>query len=201
MKKTVTYLRVSTDEQDVESQRHALAAYCQSGGITVDEEFADTISGTTDSRERLNALLEACERGEIARIVTLRIDRVSRSLINFLALVTRLQKLGVALVCTSQNIDTGSETAEQRMIRNIFAIFAEFESEMISKRVKEGIAVAVAAGTQWGKPSKVLTENWRAIIEAWRVEDPRPGYGELARRLGGVSKSTAWRLTNEKSKR
>lgn len=197
-KQTVTYLRVSTSEQDVESQRHAIAAYCAAHSLQIDKEYVDVISGTVAARQSLDALLAQCEAGKVERIVALRIDRISRSLKDFLALVERLDGLGVALVCIAQNIDTRSETAEGKMLRNVFALFAEFERDLISRRVREGIAVAIAGGKPWGRPSKVLLPEWRGIVEAWRNEVPRPGYGELARRMGGVSKSTAWRLANTK---
>lgn len=196
-RKTVTYLRVSTDKQEVEPQRAILANYCASKGITIDHEYCDIVSGSKESRQDLNAMLAACERGEIGRILAVRLDRVFRSLSGFLRMMEKLNKLNVALVCPSQNINTESETLEGKLMRNIFAIFAEFERGMIGQRTKEGLAVARANGAKIGRPSPVLVKNWPEVVAAWKSEMPSPGYAELARRLGGVSKSTAHRLAKK----
>lgn len=173
----------------------ALVEHCKTKGITIAGEYCDIISGSKESRTGLDSMLEACERGEIGRIITVRIDRVSRSLSGFVRLIDRLTKLNVALTCPGQGIDTDSEKAEGSLLRNILAVLAEFERELIRQRTKDGITAAKARGAICGRPSVKLSKDWPAIVSAWRKEPT--GYLDLARRLGGVSTATAWRLVKK----
>jgi len=102
------YLRVSTEHQNHESQRTELEEYCQRRGWTKVRWFADTASGTKQSRDSLNELMELVRRGRLDTVVAFKLDRLARSLSHLASLIAELQTHKVALVCPSRGIDTSN---------------------------------------------------------------------------------------------
>lgn len=192
--KISTYLRVSTDQQDVESQRLELAKFAAGKGWEIVAEYSDVMSGRKATRPGLEAALADASQGKFAGLVAVRIDRFSRSTSDFLALCKRAERLGVGLVCSSQPIDTLDTSPIAIAMRQLLAVFAELDCAMIRERTKAGLAAAKARGVELGRRSRNVPKNWPEIVKVWR--DTGTGYGELANMLGGCAKSTAWGLAN-----
>lgn len=128
----------------IESQRH-LGWYC------LDEEFNDNnVSGTTLDREALKRLKQRIREGKVNVVVVNRLDRISRSLFQFLDLMAFFEEHGVALVSVTQNINTGD--AMGRLMLQIIISFAEFERELIRDRVTERMHAARKKGRFIGGP-------------------------------------------------
>lgn len=199
MSKTAIYLRVSTEVQSLEPQKKELRYWCGNNGVAMADvvEFSDVMSGTKCGRAGLDAMLVAAGKGEIGMIVAVKLDRLARSMINFVELVGKLQRMGVALVVPGQNIDTRESSPCGRFQMQVLAAVAELEREFISERTKAGLAVVKARGVALGKPSRVLVADWRERIAAWKAETQGVDFRLLAKRLGGVSASTAWRKAKE----
>ncbi len=195
---TLTYLRVSTEDQTIEPQRLELTEYCARQGWSVIGEYTDTISGSKAVRPGLDAMLERCRAGGVNAVLVVKLDRLGRSVINVVTLIAELEAMGVAVVCTSQGIDTRAANPCGKMQYQIIAAVAEFEREMIRERTKAGLRVARAAGKVLGRPSsRMVPESERGpIVAQWKAEGGR-GLRELAVRLGGVSPATASRLAKE----
>jgi putative DNA-invertase from lambdoid prophage Rac len=194
-----TYLRVSTADQDVEGQRLELATYAKAKGWHIIAEFADVASGAKNDRLQLNALLEAVHLKSYDAVLCVKLDRLARSLAHFALMVDLFTKADVALICTSQGIDTSKTNACGRLQMAVLSAVAEFERELIRERTKAGLAVARANGKVLGKVSKLMPDDAgrTAIVKQWRTEG-RPGaLAELARRLGGVSRATAMRVEDK----
>lgn len=193
----LTYLRVSTEDQTLEPQRLELAGYCARHGWTVLAEYSDVLSGAKAARPGLDSLRVRCEAGGVDAVVVVKLDRLGRSVINVVTLIASLEAMGVAVVCTSQGIDTRSANPCGKMQYQIIAAVAEFEREIIRERTRAGLAVARAAGKQLGRPSPALVGvNIPAVVAGWRA-DGGVGLRDLAARLGGVSVSTAKRIADE----
>lgn len=114
---TGLYIRVSTEKQakegfGLDAQQTQLMNYCALQGWTVSEShiYVDAgISGkSTDDRDAFSAMLQAARDGEITRIVSLKIDRIARNLMDLLETIDTLNKLNVALVCVKEQFDTGN---------------------------------------------------------------------------------------------
>lgn len=193
-----TYLRVSTELQDHASQRMELTEYCARQGWTVVGEYTDTISGSKAARPGLDALLAACRAGGIDAVCVVKLDRLGRSVINVVTLIAELEAMEVAVICTSQGIDTRASNPCGKMQYQIIAAVAEFEREIIRERTRAGLAVARAKGKQLGRPSPTLiAEPQRSeVIATWRAEGGT-GLRDLAIRLGGVSVATAARFASQ----
>jgi putative DNA-invertase from lambdoid prophage Rac len=130
-------------------------------------------------------------------VAVVKLDRLGRSVLNVVRLVEELDGMGVAVICTSQGIDTRKESPCGRMILQIMAAFAEFEKAIIVERTVAGLRVARAAGKVLGRPSRVAIplEQRAVVIAEWRAA--RTGLRDLAKRLGGVSVATAQKWASQ----
>jgi len=188
----VTYSRVSTDDQSTAAQLIELRAVAKQRGWNVLGEFEDVISGTKKNRPALDLLVARVRQGGVAAVVTVKIDRLGRSLANFLQLAEEFKKHGTGIICTSQGIDTTSENPCGTLMQNMLAAFAQFERSLIVERTKAGLRAAKARGVTLGRHSEALKGvDVEAVVKAW-IEAGKPaGYRGLALRLGGCSPATA----------
>ena len=151
--RVVIYSRVSTDRQAHDSQLQEVRAYCDRRGWNDAEEFSDTASGAKTNRHGLDALMALVRRGRVDAIVCFKLDRLGRSLAHLAQLIGELQINRVALICTSQGIDTSASNPAAQLQLNILCAVAEFEREIIRERVNAGLKAARARGARLGRPS------------------------------------------------
>ncbi len=153
------YTRKSTEEgldRDINSlsvQRQACEEYVRSraaeGWQLVAEQYDDGgWSGATVKRPGFQRLLADVEAGRVQCVVVHRVDRLSRSLLDFARLMAFFQERGVAFVSVTQNFSTADPVG--RLTLNLLATFAEFEREMISARTKDKIAASRRRGRWTG---------------------------------------------------
>lgn len=192
------YCRVSTHEQgkgdfsSLDSQEALLRKYCADKGWIVYNVYADTKTGTTLDREKLNELIKDGEDSKFNIIAVTKLDRISRSIKDFLDLDGRLDSLGVDIVVTTQNIDT--TTPAGKMQRNIMLAFAEFERDMIADRTREKLYSQAQKGF-WGggmvllgydvvdKKLIVNTEEAKLVERIFRYYLQEPSTNKIANRL------------------
>ena len=159
LKRCAIYTRKSTNarmEQDVNSlttQREICAAYVASqkyrGWSCVDRTYDDGgHSGSGLDRPALSALMHDIEAGEIDAVVVYKIDRLTRSLLDFVRLIEMLDRRNVGLVSVSQSFDTADSMG--RMILNVLLTFSQFEREMIAERVRDSIRTRKRHGRMHG---------------------------------------------------
>ena len=101
-------------------------------------------------------VMSANPRGAViegGRLVVTRLDRLSRSTLDFGNLLVRAEREGWAVVVLDMDLDTHS--ANGRMVAKMMIVFAEGEREIISERTKEGMQAAMARGVRIGRPSTV----------------------------------------------
>jgi DNA invertase Pin-like site-specific DNA recombinase len=140
----IGYARVSTDDQSLNLQRDAL----QKAGC--ERIYEDRSSGKNDDRVELQYCLKSLRQGD--SLVVWRLDRLGRSLIDLIKIVSNLEKSDVCFVSINEAIATN--TASGKLIFHIFASLAEFERSLITERTKAGLASARARGRKGGrKPS------------------------------------------------
>ena len=148
--KTVAYLRVSTAQQDVRSQRLAILEYTRIQDFPIDNFIEATASGqASEKRRRLDELMSVLQRGD--RLVVSELSRLGRSLGQIVAILDALAKAGVAFVAIKENIRVeGKHDIQTMVMTTLFALFAEVERDLISERTREGLAEARSSGTKLG---------------------------------------------------
>ena len=153
------YTRKSSEEgleQDFNSlhaQREACAAYILSqareGWTLTGESYDDGgISGGTLERPALQRLLEDVKAGLIDIIVVYKVDRLTRSLLDFAKLVEAFDAAGVSFVSVTQSFNT--TTSMGRLTLNMLLSFAQFEREVTAERIRDKIAASNARGMWMG---------------------------------------------------
>ena len=101
------YVRVSTEDQNAESQKVQLKEYCQRRGWSERVGwFEDAASGMSRNRSALGVMMDEVREGTVDVVLTWKIDRLARSLNHLAQLLAEFHTHKVALVCPSQGIDT-----------------------------------------------------------------------------------------------
>lgn len=148
----VGYARVSTEDQadrgvSLPAQRERLAAFASAHGFELDRVEVDAgVSGKLPPRRRpaLARALDAVRGGEVDGLVVLKLDRLSRSTKDTLALVEDAERAGWRLLSVSESLDTGS--AAGRMVVTILAALAQMEREQVGERTSFGMAQIAKEG-------------------------------------------------------
>ncbi len=157
--KTVAYLRVSKNTQDMEHQRLAILQFAQRERIQVDQFMEVTASSRRSAKERkINMLLEQLG-GEDTLLVS-ELSRIGRSVGEIIATVDTLVKKRIRFIAVKEGIRlNGSQDMQTKVMVTMFSLFAEMERELISMRTREALATAKAAGKKLGRPKGILGKS------------------------------------------
>lgn len=166
-KKTAVYMRVSTEEQSLASQKLELEKACEIRGWINLEFYAEKMSAVKH-RVELERMMANARRGLLARIVCYKLDRIGRSLAHLAVILDELSKLKVPLVCTSQGIDTSDDNPVGRLQLGVLMAVAEFERGIIRERTIAGQAAARASGVRFGR--KPIPDETQAHVRAMRTD-------------------------------
>ncbi len=153
------YTRKSSEEgleqefNSLHAQREACEAYIASqrseGWVLVRDQYDDGgISGGTLERPGLNQLITDIEDGLIDVVVVYKIDRLSRSLMDFSKLVEVFDRNGVTFVSVTQSLNT--TTSMGRLTLNILLSFAQFEREVTAERIRDKVKASRMKGMWMG---------------------------------------------------
>jgi DNA invertase Pin-like site-specific DNA recombinase len=167
----IAYARVSTEEQaalgfGLPAQEADLRRAAELHGWELIELVRDEgLSAKTLARPGLQRALRAIARGEADGLVVSKLDRLTRSVIDFGELLDWFRAAGAALVALDMNVDTS--TPSGKMIASIIVVIAEWERETIAARTKAGLAAKRANGEPTGRPALAdhpeLAERIRAL--------------------------------------
>ena len=148
--KVAIYARVSTEEQKTEQQIVECEEWCRRKGWKWDT-FQEKESAKGVHRVELQKMLKGVEKRKYKAVVIWKIDRLTRSIQDFVGVFKRLNDAGVGLVSITQGIDTSVNDANSRMLVNMLVIFAEWERDMIVERTKAGLVRAKREGKKLGR--------------------------------------------------
>ena len=149
---------MSTEAQDLESQKIGIDSYCEKNNIVIDRWVMEKVSGVKEIKaRRLGTLQAKLRKGDT--LIAAEISRLGRSSLMVLSLVEKLFKRGVTMIFIKQglNLEAGSgDGTLQSMMAKMFvcfsALFAEMERELMKGRVKEGIERRKRQGLPFGRP-------------------------------------------------
>jgi DNA invertase Pin-like site-specific DNA recombinase len=190
--RVIGYLRVSTDEQSssgagLEAQRRAIRAECKRRGWHLVDVIEDAGFSAKDlKRPGIKAALEALASGDAKALVASKLDRLSRSMIDFTALMATAQKQGWALVALDCAVDTTTPAGEA--MANVLATFAQFERRLISQRTRDALAIKRSQGVRLGRPPTLEVATVRRIRAARKRGN---SFATIAERLNADEVPTA----------
>ena len=148
----IGYSRVSTEEQatsglGLEDQRRHIAGDADRRGWTVEWIEDAGYSAKDLNRPGISTALSLLREGSAQALVVAKLDRLSRSLMDFAGLMDRSHREGWALVALDLGVDTSTPQGE--MMANVLATFAHFERRLIGERTRAALAVKKSQGYAW----------------------------------------------------
>ena len=187
----VGYVRVSTDAQEesgagLRAQRQAIKDECARRGwqlVRIDE---DVLSGKTLKRPGLQATLASCRSGEADGIVVAKLDRLSRSVLDFARVIEEARKRSFNVVVLDLGLDLSTPQGE--LVANVIASVAQWERRIIGERTREALAVKKSEGVRLGRPTTLPVKIERRIVKARAVG---LSLAAIADQLNGESVPTA----------
>jgi len=147
MKHVAIYLRVSTSSQDTKSQEPDLKRWVGAHDLPA-KWYKDTASGKTMNRPGWSKLEKAMRQGKVSSVVVWRIDRLGRTAKGLTALFDELRERKINLVSIRDGLDLS--TPAGRLMANVLASVAQYETEVRGERVRAGQEKARADGKRWG---------------------------------------------------
>ncbi len=157
--RTIAYIRVSTDEQDVNKQRLEILDYANRHRINVDEFISIEISSRKTTKERrIDELMGKLAPGDL--LIVSELSRIGRSIPEVIGLVNALVERKIRLVAIKQNLDVqGNHDMTSKVMVTVFSLLAELERDMISSRTKAALAAVKQGGKKLGRPKGALSKS------------------------------------------
>lgn len=154
VRKTFAYARCSTDTQaehgvSIDLQTDRIAAYASAMGWTIDEVVCDPgHSAKSLQRPGMGRILEAVRKGQVERIIVLKLDRLTRSIKDLGELLEDFQQHDVSLVSITETLDTGSATG--RLVTGFLGLVSQWEREQTSERTVAALGFKRRQGQVYG---------------------------------------------------
>ena len=148
------YLRVSTRKQDTRSQEPELKKWLAAYADCPVKWYRDSATGKNMNRPGWKRLEAAIDTGEISTLLVWRLDRLGRTASGLTALFDKLVDRKVNLVSVKDGVDLS--TPAGRLVANVLASVAAFETEVRGERIKAGQDAARANGKTWGGRTRGL---------------------------------------------
>jgi DNA invertase Pin-like site-specific DNA recombinase len=157
--RTIAYLRVSQDSQDVKNQRLAILDFARQERLEIDEFIELSVSATRPPKERkLDVLLERLKPQDALLVSEL--SRMGRSVGDIITTVDTLVKGKIRVFAIKEGLRlNGPHSLQSKVMVTLFGLFAEMERELISLRTKEALAAARACSKRLGRPPGVLGKS------------------------------------------
>ncbi len=213
-RRTVAYVRVSTQDQAVEgvslaAQEARIGSYCAAMGWPVSEVIRDAgESGKSLQRRGMLNVLAGLRAGTIGRVVALKLDRLTRSTRDLAELLEVFAKADASLVSVEESLDTSS--ASGRLILNIMGSVSQWEREAIAERTAMALAHKRQRRTAYGatpfgyvRIGDALVPEQReqaALEEAVRLDRDGASFRQIAKRLGEIGvmphRGKAWHASS-----
>jgi len=172
----VGYIRVSTDKQDLQKQKHTILEYSNANKILVDRFIEIEISSKKNQKDRkINELISLLESGD--ELITVELSRLGRNMLEVLNILEALSQKNVAVTFIRQpELSTSNKNPQSKLLLAIYSYFAEAERDFISQRTKSALNALRARGVTLGRPLGTPNKDnkfnkWRTmIIEFLKME-------------------------------
>jgi len=179
--KTISYLRVSTQGQDLDKNKADILAFCNQrdlGRVTFIEE---KISGKVPWRERrIKEVIDSLSEGD--SLVVSELSRLGRSMLEILDILNVARGKGVSVFAVKGNWQL-DDSIQSKIIATVFAMASEIERDLLSQRVKEALRVKKENGVKLGRPpgpgKSKLDPHREKIVELLGYGVPKTRVAEM----------------------
>lgn len=184
MERIAIYYRVSTDKQDLDSQKNTIEKWLAEQKVQPKKVYViedEGFSGKNQNRPGFKELMQRAAHKEIDTIVVYRLDRFSRNATVAIKTILELDEYGVGFISVTQPVlNLGHTNPFRRTMLAAFAEIAEIERDTIVARVKSGLEAAKKRGAVFGAPIKLTAEKQK---EARRMKADGMSYKAISQRL------------------
>jgi DNA invertase Pin-like site-specific DNA recombinase len=150
MTKTVSYLRVSTEDQDTEKNKADVLKFANERDFGRVHFVEEKVSGTKSWKERkIKKIIDELGEGDI--LIVPELSRLGRSMLEIMEILALAKEKGIAIYDVKNGWELNG-TIQSKVMALVFSIAAEIERDLISKRTTEGLRVAKAKGKLLGRP-------------------------------------------------
>lgn len=190
------YLRVSSDDQDVKSQKQGVDQFAEQKGWKIEKYISDEgVSGGKDpSKRKLGPLLESLEKDDV--VIVSEISRLGRDLYMVMDILHYCMKKGVIIYTVKDKFVLGDDI-QSKVLAFAFGLAAEIERQMIRMRTKEGLRLRMKMGVLVGRGYGSNTPSSYAIPESSKEDIVKAfEWGASGRTIAkklGVDRNTLWR--------
>lgn len=158
MSKYIAYLRVSTDKQSLENQKHKILDYAYSHDIKISKFIEIEVSSRKEQKVRLiEELFE--ELQDSGTLIVTELSRLGRNMLEILNLIERFNKANIKIIFINQPELSTADNALSKLLFSIYGYFSETEREIISIRTKQGLEVARSLGKPIGRQKGQLVKS------------------------------------------
>ena len=150
MTQTVSYLRVSTEDQDTEKNKADVLKFANERDFGRVHFVEEKVSGTKSWKERkIKKIIDELGEGDI--LIVPELSRLGRSMLEIMEILALAKEKGIAIYDVKNGWELNG-TIQSKVMALVFSIAAEIERDLISKRTTEGLRVAKAKGKLLGRP-------------------------------------------------
>jgi DNA invertase Pin-like site-specific DNA recombinase len=160
----IGYIRVSTEHQSINNQKHKILEYAQLNKIIINEFIELEISSKKSQKDRLlDDVFRKLNKGDT--FICTELSRLGRNMLEILNLIEKFNHFDIKIIFINQpELSTNKNNALSELLLAIYGYFAQTEREIISERTKQGLAAARAKGKILGRPKGIKNKH--------RVFDP-----------------------------
>jgi DNA invertase Pin-like site-specific DNA recombinase len=156
------YVRVSTGEQNLDSQKNVISRYCIDHKLMIDKWIELEVSSRKSTiLRRIDELVDSLSPKDI--VIVSELSRLGRSIKETLNIIETIVKdKQTRLIMIKQNLDLNPNdrnNVTNKVLITVFSMMAELERDFISERTKEGLRARVAKGIKLGKPKGIIQSS------------------------------------------
>lgn len=198
--RTMSYLRVSTNEQDNQKFKHDVRAFANSKDFGRVQFIEEKITGKKNWKTRkIATMIEGMEAGD--KLIVPELSRLGRSTLEVLEILEAAKTKGIAVYSVKENYQLNGEGIQSKIMTTMLSLFSDLEHHFISERTKEGLKAARAKGKLLGRPKgpgkSKLDKHRDEIIDKLKLGVPKT---KIARRYKTTPANLQNWLTKNKIK-
>lgn len=144
------YIRVSTDHQNIENQKHEIIIYAKKHNIHIDKWIAETISSRKTLTERkLGRLIKLLKKGDV--LIATELSRLGRNLLEVMGILQNCLEKDCQIWTLKENYRLGADI-QSKVLAFAFSLAGEIERQLISDRTREALKRVKSEGKKLGRP-------------------------------------------------